>query len=475
MNTCIELNLVQRVDHIDDEANELFEKYTDVFDGLGCITNVQYHINIDQCHKPVIHPPRRVPVKLRPKVQDELKRMERLNVIEKVEQPTEWVNSMVTIIKPNGQLRICIDPHDLNKAIKRDHYPTRTIEEVVTRMPSAKIFSVLDASSGFWQINLDPESSKLCAFNTPFGRYMFKRLPFGLTCSQDIFQRVMSEMLEDIEGVEVVVDDILIWGENEEEHDLRLTRVLERARCRNLKLNKAKCQIKKPEITYLGHVLSKDGLKPDPKKTQAITNMESPANKGDLQRFLGMLTYLAKFIPNLSQVAAPLRTLLEQHNEWKWNQEHEDSFLQLKDLAVRTPVLQYFKPDQPTTLSVDASSKGLGAVLLQDQHPIAYASRALTSTQQNYAQIEKEMLAVVFGCTKFYDYIYGMPNVEVESDHKPLESILKKPLHQAPVRLQKMIMTVQKYSINVIYRPGKCLAIADTLSRAFYQHNLTKH
>ena len=156
--------------------------------------------------------------------------MEHLNVIEKVDNPTDWVNSMVTIIKPTGKLCICIDPRDLNKAIKREYYPTRTIEEVVTRMPNAKVLSILDASSSFWQIELDPESAKLCTFNTPFGRYMFKRLPFGLTCSQDIFQRIMSEMMEDIEGVEVVVDDILIWGENDDQNDSRLAKVLERAK-----------------------------------------------------------------------------------------------------------------------------------------------------------------------------------------------------------------------------------------------------
>ena len=132
-------------------------------------------------------------------------------------------------------------------------------------------------------------------------------------------------------------------------------------------------------------------------------------------------------------------------------------------------MLAYFKPDRPIKLSVDASSKGLGAVILQDDHPIAYASKSLTKTQQQFAQIEKEMLAVVFGCTRFHDYIYGVNNVTVESDHKPLETILKKPSCQAPLRLQKMIMTIQKYSLNVIYRPGKELVLADTLSRALLQ------
>ena len=133
--------------------------------------------------------------------------MEKLDVIQKVDEPTDWVNSMVTIVKPNGNLRICIDPRDLNKAVKRDYYPMSTIDDIVTRMPNAKVFSVLDASSGFWQVQLDTPSAKLCTFNTPFGRYMFKRLPFGLLSSQDIFQKIMSEMFQDIPGVEVVVDD----------------------------------------------------------------------------------------------------------------------------------------------------------------------------------------------------------------------------------------------------------------------------
>jgi len=474
----VEMNLVHRVDTLDttdtqDLPNKVFGQYSDVFDGLGCISDVTYHINIKPSCKPVIHPPRRVPVKLRPKIQEELSRMENLNVIEKVTAPTSWVNSMVTIVKPNGKLRICIDPRDLNNAINRDHYPTQTIEDVVTRMPNATIFSVLDASSGFWQIKLDEHSAKLCTFNTPFGRYMFKRLPFGLSSSQDIFQRVMSEMFEDIEGVEVVVDDILVWGENEQQHDARLSQVLERARLRNLKLNKTKCQMKKKQIAYLGHILTNQGLQPDPKKVQAVRDMPPPQDKEALQRFLGMLTYLSKFIPNLSQIASPLRALLEKDTTWEWDHEQQESFRQLKQLATTAPVLKYFKPDRPIKLSVDASSKGLGAVLIQDEHPIAYASKSLSNTQQNYAQIEKEMLAVVFGCTKFHDYIYGAPIVTVESDHKPLEAILKKPLCQAPLRLQRMIMTIQKYSINVIYRPGKQLVLADTLSRAFLQDDKT--
>ena len=191
--------------------------------------------------------------------------------------------------------------------------------------------------------------------------------------------------------------------------------------------------------------------------------MPRPETREDLQRFLSVLTYLGKFIPDLSHIASPLQALLEKDIEWQWNAEQQRSFISLKELITKAPVLKYFNPKRPVKLSVDASLKGLGAVLLQDNHPIAYASKALTTCQQNYAQIEKEMLAIVYGCNKFHHYIYGMSTIEVETDHKPLESILRKSLYQAPTRLQKMIM----YPINLVYRPGKQLVIADTLSRSY--------
>ena len=161
------------------------------------------------------------------------------------------------------------------------------------------------------------------------------------------------------------------------------------------------------------------GIKLDPKKTEAVINMPCPENRDELQRFLGMLNYLCKFIPNLSYIASPLQTLLEMNVEWNWQPEQAKDLLSLKELITTAPVLKNFNPSRLTDLSVDASSKGLGAVLLQDNHPIAYVSRVLTSYQQNYAQIEKEMLAVAFGCTMFHEYIFGKPTIEVETDHKP--------------------------------------------------------
>lgn len=190
----------------------------------------------DRSRSPVIHPPRRVPVALKGKIVKELQRMEQLGVIIRQHDPTDWVNSMVTVVKPN-KIRICIDPQDLNKAIKGEHYPLRTVEEVISCMPKAKVFSVLDANHGFWQIKLDEESSKLCTFNTPVGRYRFLRLPFGVSSASEVFQHTIAQMIEGLDGVVNVIDDLLVWGETVEEHDMRLIQLLKRAKEQNLKLN----------------------------------------------------------------------------------------------------------------------------------------------------------------------------------------------------------------------------------------------
>ena len=267
----------------------------------------EQRIKISTDAQPIVHAPRKVPVALRDKLKAELRRMENLDVVEKVTEPRQWVSSMVTVWKPEKlKIRICMDPKDLNAAIEREHYPMRTIEEVMARMVGAKVFSTLDAQCGYWQVKLDKESSALCTFNTPFGRYGYKRLPFGINTDGEIYQRIMTEMFEDMEGVEVIVDDILVWGENEEQHNQRVERVLKRVRENNIKLNSGKCTVNAQEVTYMGHILTAEGIKPDPKKVEGVRKMQKPTNKTELQIYLGMITYLAKFIPHLSTVTAPL-------------------------------------------------------------------------------------------------------------------------------------------------------------------------
>lgn len=198
-----------------------------------------------------------------------------MKVIAKIEEPTQWVNPIVIVEKSNGQL-----------------------QEITSRLSKAKHFTVLDASSGFWQLKLDEASSRLCTFNTPFGRYRFLRLAFGINSAPEVFHRTVRQLFEGIEGVETYIDDLLVWGETKEQHDYRLRQLLERARAKNFKLNKEKCKVGLEEIKYLGHIFSKDGLKPDQSKIEAVKKMATPGCKKDVERFLGMVTYLAKFIPN---------------------------------------------------------------------------------------------------------------------------------------------------------------------------------
>ena len=201
--------------------------------------------------------------------------MEREGIIKKVTKPTSWVNNMVVGTKPNGSIRICIDYRCLTKSVKRQHYPFLTIDEVVSRMPYAKVFSKID----FWQLERDNESSKLCTFNTPFGRYRYLRLPFGIKNASELYQSKMCEIIEDIEGAEVIMDDILIWGRTLEEHDRRLKQVLDKARKYNLKHSKNKCKFRKKEVTYVGHVLSDKGVRIDYEKLRAVEQMTALENK----------------------------------------------------------------------------------------------------------------------------------------------------------------------------------------------------
>lgn len=411
---------------------------------------------------------------LRNRLKEELDSMEKAGIIVKVTEPTDWVNALVVVEKPRtGKLRVCLDPRDLNKVIKRPHYPLPTLEDITPKLAGAQFFSVLDAKSGYWAIKLSEESSKLTTFNTVVGRYRFLCLPFGLISAQDEFQRKIDETYEGLDGVAAIVDDILVFGKTKEEHDANLRAVLTRTREKGIRLNPDKSMICVPEVSYFGHKLTREGIKPDPEKISAIRDMSPPKNKSELETILGMVNYLSRFAPNLSEINAPIRLLLKQNNEFVWDETQTQAFEKMKELITREPgpVLSYYDPGKELRLQVDASKSGLGAVLLQDHKPIAYASKSLTPTEENYAQIEKELYAVVFGCKRFHAYVYGR-KVIVESDHKPLEPIVRKPLAAAPPRLQRMILQLQRYDIEIVHRPGKEIPIADALSRKSIAYRL---
>ena len=465
-NSCLKLGLLKRVYHL--TGQELpskrveLEDYPELFTGLGCLSDT-YHIELAEGAVPVVHALRKAPVPQRAKVVEELKRMEKLGVIVRQEEPTEWVNSLVVVQKPTGAVRLCIDPRDLNLAIKRPHYHRKTIDEVASRLQGAKIFSILDAASGFSQLKLDDESSCLCTFNTPIGRYRFTRLPFGVKCAPEIFQRTMDRMVEDLEGEEVIMDDVVVAG-NETTHDERLQTFLDRASKQALKLNKEKCKIHQTQVPYVGHLLTSEGLKIDHQKVKAVQEMPAPQSKEDVKRLLGFVQFLSRYLPNLSTVDAQLRELEKADILFHWDPPQKESFEKIKKLVSEAPVLQYYV-SKPAKIQCDASGKDLAAVLLQDDKRVCYTSRALTIAESRYAPIESEMLAVVFACRKFHQYIYSK-SAFVETDHKPLQAISSKRVSQAPLRLQRMLLNLRGYDVEIRYIPGCKQVLADTLSRA---------
>ena len=452
-------------------SSNIIDEYQDVFQGLGKLPG-KHTIVVDPEVTPVVHPSRKVPFALHDSVKAELKRMEHMGVIAAIDQPTDWVNSMVVVKKRNGAIRLCLDPRDLNRAVKREHFKMPTREEIMAQFAGAKYFSKLDAAQGFWQLELDEPSSYLCTFNSPFGRYRYLRLPFGISSAPEVYYKTIHQIFEGIQGVSTIADDIIIHGATKQDHDRSLAKTLEKARQVNLKLNKSKCEVGVKELIFIGDRVTADGVKPDPTKVSAIQDMGKPANKQELQRFMGMVTYLAKWVPGFSQKTAPLRELLQEKNEWQWGIQQDMAFKELKKDLSTEPVLMFYNPRKQVRLSTDASKDGLGAVILQQDEgneaqwkPVAYASRSLTACEQRYAQIEKELLAIVFGAERFHQFIYGA-TIQAETDHKPLISLFKKPLNDCPLRVQRLLLRVQRYDLDVTYTPGKMLVVADTLSRA---------
>lgn len=464
------INIHKDVSEINSKGTDLLENYKDVFTGLGLVAG-EYHIELREDAKPTIHPPRKVPLSLMPRLKETLEKLEKSGVVSKVTKATDWVNSLVIVEKKNNTLRLCLDPKDLNKSIKREHYKAPSTETISSKLNGKTIFTVIDMSNCYWHKKLDEDSSYLCTFNTPFGRWKFNRMPFGVCSSADVAQRMVDDNFGDIPDVLAVHDDIIIAGKTLQEHDKALQLVLQRARERNIKFNREKVQLRVNQVKYLGNIVSADGFKPDPDKIKAITEMPKPESKQELQRLLGMVNYLSQYIPNMSEITAPLRTLLRKDSQWIWYHEHDSALTKIKQTLTASPVLRFFDVNKPTTIQCDASQSGLGACLLQDGHPVIYASRSLTSAEKNYAMIEKELLAIVFATERFHQFVYGT-QIKIQSDHRPLEYIMTKPLSQTPPRIQRLLIRLQKYQLTVEYVPGKLMFIADTLSRAFLHGNV---
>ena len=283
--------------------------------------------------------------------------------------------------------------------------------------------------------------------------------------SSEIFQIRLLDIFYNKDGVICIADDILIFGKTKEEHDANLVKFISTCKRVGIKLNRDKMQIEVDKITFMGHQVTRNGLEIDPEKVEAIQNMKQPTCVEDVRRFVGMANFVARYIPSLTDVLDPLHNLMKHKIPFSWSDNQQTAFEKVKRMLTDTPSLPYYNPDDELIVENDACEYGIGSALMQTDGPIAYASRSLSSVKQRYAQIEKEMLAVVFGLERFRHYTYGR-KVTVVTDHKPLVAICSKPLSKAPKRLQSMLLKVQEYNFEVVFKPGSEIPVADTLSRA---------
>ena len=446
------------------DIQAILKKYHSVFTkNIGCIPG-EVDIKVNPDIPPVNIPARPIPVSMRSDAKKELERLERLGVIRKVTKPTKWVLAPVWIRKKDRDLRLCIDSKPINKAIMRENFPMADVNDVITRLHGKRYFTVLDCTSGFFQLRLSQRSQQYTTFSTPFGRWQFTRLQQGLSCSPEIFSRRLKELFAGIDDIELICDDILISSSSIEDHCATLQKVLQRAQENNLTLNFSKRKVCQSSVSYVGHKISADGVQALPSRVKAITEMPNPSNLAQLESLLGAISYCGKFLPNLSSMNAPLREL-KKTKTFKWEEIHQSALDAIKAELAKHTLLAFFDVNKDVLITTDSSRTGLGAALIQDGKIVCFASRALTPAETRYAQIELEMLSVVFACEKFHKYIYGKRGVIIENDHKPLEILSKKPISASPMRIQKMLLKLQPYDYVIKFKKGVSQGLPDALSR----------
>ena len=297
-------------------------------------------------------------------------------------------------------------------------------EELFTQLNGGQSFSKLGLSSAYQQVLLDEESRQYVTINTYLGLFRYTRLPFGVAVSPAIFQETMDFILSGLNRVGGILDDLIVTGPNDKEHLRNLENTLKRLDSMGVKLKKSKCVFMKPSVEYFAFVVVRHGIHPSPRKVQAIQEVQEPRNATELKSFLGLVNYYCKFIPDMSTLVHPLNRLLMFDAPWTWTETCQVAFKKLKELLLNSPLLAHYDRNKPVRLAVDVSSYGLGAVLSHvssdgEGKPIAYASRSLSASEQNYSMIEKEALAIVFGIKKFHQYLFGR-RFSLFTDHRPL-------------------------------------------------------
>lgn len=413
-----------------------------------------------------------IPLALEEGVRAKIREMLLMGIIEEAKQPT-WISAMHVVPKGVSGFRIVIDYRDLNKTIPKDPFPMPHPDRILNKIGEATVFTKLDLSSAYHHIELHPESRKLTGFMTEMGVMQFTRLPFGISCAPELFQRIMESLFRNLDGVAVFLDDILIYAETIGELRSRTQRVIEIIRDNNLTLNQEKCEFEKNSIEFLGFKIDGRGIEPSDDKIKAVTSFVAPKNKKDLRSFLGMVQFLSPFIKGLSTLTAPLRELLAKDVKCRWESEQEKAFESIKRIVANDIRKRgIFDPKLQTELITDASPVGLGSVLMQtggngDKRLIACASKSLTETEQKYSQTQREALAAVWGVEKFSYYLLGK-DFTLVTDHEALKFIFGKEARAKPGRVMSRAegwaLRLAPYSFKVAFIAGE-RNIADPASR----------
>ncbi|KAL2103518.1 hypothetical protein ACEWY4_000386 [Coilia grayii] len=427
---------------------------------------VEHRITLKD-QQPVRQPCYRVPESLLAVLKDELDMMLELGVIEP--SSSEWNSPIILVPKKDGHLRFCLDCRKVNAQSKFDPYPMPRVDDLVERLGKAKFLTTIDLCKGYWQVPLAEDSKELTAFRTPFGHYQFTVLPFGLHGAPATFQRLMDRLLRGTEGFAAAyLDDICVYSSTWEDHLQHLQHVLSLVKEAGLTIHPEKCTLAKEETAYLGYMLGRGVIRPQVGKVEAIKACERPTTKKQVRSFLGLVGWYRRFISNFSERAVPLTELTRksQPNKVAWTEECEAAFQGLKDSLCREPVLLSPDFNKTFTVQTDASERGLGAVLLQEDdghlRPVAYISRKLLPRECNYSTVEKECLAIKWALDSFKYYLLGRKFV-LETDHRALSWLGR--MRDTNSRITRWFLAVQPFDFEVLYRSGKLNITADFLSR----------
>lgn len=466
-------------------GHNLLKKYEDIFStgetDIGHTSIATHHIEL--CDRlPFKQRPRTIPPSMFNEVKAHLGHLLEAGIIRKSRSP--WSSNVVLCRKKNNELRMCVDFRQLNLRTKKDAYSLPRTEDILNALSGNKFFSILDMKSGYHQIEMYEPHKERTAFTVgPLGFYEFNRMPFGLVNAPATYQRLMEECFQGLhlEICYIYLDDIVIFSKTFEEHMERLEKVFQRFREVNLKLSPKKCDLFKKKVCYVGHIVSHEGIEPDPKKIEKVRQWPQPLNPDEVRKFLGFVGYYRRFIQNFSKISRPLSDLIVEPtkkarrksknsfkpDKWEWGKDQETAFNLLKDKLTSFPVLGYPDFSKPFELHTDASTKGLGAILYQEQdgikRVIAYASRGLTKSERNYPVHKLEFLALKWSISeKFYDYLYGN-TFNVFTDNNPLTYILSTAKLDATG--QRWVASLASFNFSITYRSGHHNRDADALSR----------